>query len=44
MKKNLDPSDTRAVQPVAQRLAAWATWPIKRISVEVQNVAQDAKY
>ena len=31
-KKNLHPSDTRdrtrAVQPVAQRLAAWATWPI----------------
>ena len=26
-KKNLHPSDTRAVQPVAQRLAARATWP-----------------
>ena len=28
VKKNLHPSDTRAVQPVAQRLAAWATWPL----------------
>ena len=30
-KKNLHPSDTRdwtrAIQPVAQRLAAWDTWP-----------------
>ena len=31
VKKNLHPSDTRdrtrAVQPAAKRLAAWATWP-----------------
>ena len=31
VKKNLHPSDTRdrtrAVQPIAQRLAAWVTWP-----------------
>ena len=35
-KKNLHPSDTRdrtrAVQPVAQRLAAWATWPYIKIN------------
>ena len=26
VKKNLHPSDTRAIQPVPKRLAAWATW------------------
>ena len=37
VKKNLDPSGTRDVVPVAKHLAAWATWPLKKTMTWIQS-------
>ena len=44
VKKNLHPSDTRAIQPLVKRLAAWATCPTRNMVALDKSVLVDISW